>query len=279
MTSLSKVSPAADFVGGVRLADDFDISLVMTTIAALQHENDSLEKLHRDLLEVASRERKNRQRRDRRASGSSTPGGTTTSCRPTWAEIRDETRDNLFRRKFRMTKDEFALLCSKIKAAVGPSEFNNKKGVCGEVRVAVGLRLLCGGSYLDLVGRAYGVKSVKSVYNFFDMSIDWLDRTLSFPLVGLLLRLKEGDSSALAELKMIANHFAVDSDGVFMGCIGAIDGLAVRILCPSGVADPGNYICRKCFYALNVQAICDRHKRILWISPGHQVGANSLSIL
>ena len=102
MTSLSKVSPAADFVGGVRLADDFDISLVMTTIAALQHENDSLEKLHRDLLEVASKERKNRQRRDRRASGSSTPGATTTSCCPTWAEVCDETRDNLFRSKFRL---------------------------------------------------------------------------------------------------------------------------------------------------------------------------------
>lgn len=83
-------------------------------------------------------------------------------------------------------------------------------------------------------------------------------------------RLGDGDLSAIEELKEIAADFAVDSDGVFYGCIGAIDGLAIRIRCPSNVPDPGNYFCRKNFYALNVQAICDRQKRILWLSPGHQ---------
>ena len=283
MTSLSKVSPAANFVDGVRLADDFDIGLVTTLISALLHENDCLEKLHWDLLVVVLRETKKRQRcdrtADRRAAASSNPGATPVSRFPSWAEIRDETRDNLFCCKFWRTKGDFALVCDKIKAAVGSAEFDNKKGVCGEVRVAIGLRLLCGGSYLDLVGRTYGVQSAQSVYTYFHIFISWLDRTFSFPPVALLQRLKDGDKSALDELKLIANHFAVDSDGVFMGCIGAIDGLAVRIRSPSNVADPSNYFCRKCFYALNVQAICDCLKRILWISPGHQVRASSLSIL
>jgi len=40
-------------------------------------------------------------------------------------------------------------------------------------------------------------------------------------------------------------------------------------MCPrtSDVPDPGNYYCRKGFYALNVQAICDKKKRFLWVNP------------
>lgn len=57
---------------------------------------------------------------------------------------------------------------------------------------------------------------------------------------------------------------------VFYGCFGAIDGLAVRIKSPTEVPDLVNYFCRRNFYALNIQAICDRKKRCLWISPHHQ---------
>ena len=53
-----------------------------------------------------------------------------------------------------------------------------------------------------------------------------------------------------------------------------IDGIAIRIRSPQikadGAEDPGNYYCRKGFYALNAQAICDSKKRILWISTGHK---------
>jgi len=87
----------------------------------------------------------------------------------------------------------------------------------------------------------------------------------------LIKILSDGDlTTALDELKEIGADFSVDSYGCFLGCIGAIDGLAIRIKCLSNVPDFGNYFCRKNFYALNVQAICDRKKRILWISAGHQ---------
>ena len=46
------------------------------------------------------------------------------------------------------------------------------------------------------------------------------------------------DSSALkgmklSELQEISSEFAADSDIVFYGCFGAIDGLAVRIKSPT----------------------------------------------
>ena len=64
----------------------------------------------------------------------------------------------------------------------------------------------------------------------------------------------------------MSDDFALDSNGVFKGCVGAIDGLAIRIRRPVGVADARNYFCRKNFYAINVQAICDKQKRFTWLS-------------
>eukprot|EP00804_Cyclotella_cryptica_P009908 CCRYP_014179-RA/>CCRYP_014179-RA protein AED:0.05 eAED:0.09 QI:47/0/0/1/0/0/3/0/331 len=136
--------------------------------------------------------------------------------------------------------------------------------VCGQVRLAIGLRLLFGGSYLDLVGRSYRVKSIQSVDNYFEPTITWINKTFDFELVELLQQFKNGNLSALAKLKEISSDFALDSDMVFNGCIGAINGLAVHIKCPTEVWDPGNYFCRKNFYALNVQAICDRNKRCIF---------------
>ena len=72
-----------------------------------------------------------------------------------------------------------------------------------------------------------------------------------------------------ARLHGIAADFANKTNGVFYGVIGALDGLALRITSPTlnEVAVPGNFYCRKGFFALNVQAICDRQKRFLWCYP------------
>jgi hypothetical protein len=36
------------------------------------------------------------------------------------------------------------------------------------------------------------------------------------------------------------------------------------------ISDPGNYYCRKGFYALNVQAICDKLRRFIWVKTGNK---------
>ena len=64
----------------------------------------------------------------------------------------------------------------------------------------------------------------------------------------------------------MSDDFALDSNGFFKGCVGAIDGLTVPIRRSVGVADAGNYFCRKIFYAINVQAICNKQKRFTWLS-------------
>jgi hypothetical protein len=64
----------------------------------------------------------------------------------------------------------------------------------------------------------------------------------------------------------IATPFSYTSNGILAGIVGALDGIAIRIRSPTlaEVSDPGNYYCRKGFFALNVQAICDHAKKFLW---------------
>ena len=130
--------------------------------------------------------------------------------------------------------------------------------------LVISIRMVAGGSYLDLVP-LFEVSS-GHLYVIFHVFSDWVELTLEFPLVRWL-REKRWN-----EINHLANQFAEKSDGVFYGPFAAIDGLAVRIRSPrlKEVTDPGNYYCRKGFYALNVQAICDKRKRFLWCYPSNK---------
>jgi hypothetical protein len=205
--------------------------------------------------------------------------------RKTWSEFQDNLDDTTFRRMFRMSKESFERLCEKILNSIGVEHFrpesflssgnylpqleaaNNYLGgfISGELKVAITIRMLAGASYLDLI---FGFSISRStLYREFDNVTDWINGCFEFGLSGYL---KNKDVNAL---KNVSNGFADFSNGVFNGIIGALDGIAIRINCPTaadGVADPGNYWTRKQFYALNVQAICDSKKRFLWVSTGQQ---------
>jgi hypothetical protein len=56
------------------------------------------------------------------------------------------------------------------------------------------------------------------------------------------------ETTDLAGLKRMSNEFgAQKSNGHFEGCIGGMDGIALKIGCPQleqdGVANPGDYFC------------------------------------
>jgi hypothetical protein len=61
----------------------------------------------------------------------------------------------------------------------------------------------------------------------------------------------------------------------YKGCFGSLDGLVLKIKRPVITKDLPNlgvYYCRKGFFALNCQAICDVRKRVLWMSSIHNIG-------
>ena len=198
-----------------------------------------------------------------------------------FSEIVETVDDRTFKRMFRMNKEWFLQLVNKIEATVSPAVFKSEAYlmsnasctqaatatvggfISGEVKIALTIRILAGASYLDLM-LLYGVKR-PSLYRAFHEGIRWINESFTFPLGRWI---KDQDTAALNEL---ANGFADRSDGVFFGCIGALDGIAIRIDSPTMKEDenPGQYFCRKGFFALNAQCICDASKRILWLSTGH----------
>lgn len=194
--------------------------------------------------------------------------------RPTWIGFTNRVSDTHFRRQFRMSRTAFTNLCTVLSASVGETTFRpehvvhqthnaasllSRGGLIpGEVKTAISIRLLAGASYLDL-NPLFDV-STSHIYLIFDEFLLWVLKAFTFPLMQFL------QDENWPALHAIAEPFSYGSNGAFSGIIGPLDGLAVRMRSPkrTEVSDPGNYYCRKGFFALNVQAICDRCKKFLW---------------
>ena len=67
--------------------------------------------------------------------------------------------------------------------------------------------------------------------------------------------------SSIERLEQIKEGFDAASKHKMTGCVGALDGMAVRMERPRGVPDPHLYWHRKHFYAVNLQAIVDAQRR------------------
>ena len=135
-----------------------------------------------------------------------------------------------------------------------------------EVKLAMTLCLLAGASYFDMFlwfnVKPNHVKSFSCV-----IMRDWFcnDKVLRFNYYTNVLYDTENCNT-------IRSEFTVKSSGVMSGVIGALGGWLVKIRCLTmeEVHNPaGKYFSRKGFYALNVQAIADLKKRIIW----HHIGA------
>jgi hypothetical protein len=161
--------------------------------------------------------------------------------RSTWSTFADNFSDRIFRRMFRMSRESFEVLCSLIESCVGEEVFKSERYLAGrwgstatdaatnamggflsgEMKVAMTIRLLAGGSYLDILA-SYATGET-AVYNAFHEVIGWINSTFSFPLTEILRNHDE------ISLHKISDGFAAFSSYVFRGCFGAIDGIAIRI--------------------------------------------------
>jgi hypothetical protein len=208
-----------------------------------------------------------------------------------WDEFQEKLTDKQFRRYFRMDKECFKLLCERITDTVGQHEFkseqyldNLRNGVIGhkyleamdhahrkstggfisgEIKLALTLRLLAGGSYMDL--SLLFETSFSYCYKIFHYVIqNWINND-NFIKINGADYLNDED-----RMKKVACEFSRASNGLFSGAIGAIDGWLVRIKKPTWkrdkVKNAASYYSRKGFYALNIQVVVDRKKRVLYRS-------------
>ena len=213
--------------------------------------------------------------------------------RKKWSLEQKRFSDTLFYRLFRMYRACFLQLCLDIEAEVGTKEFKSEQylqhldttaimdrtssayharkhtsgdTISGEWKVALTLRMMAGATYLDMyLWSNVSTFHICKIFNH--VTKNWINAALSIDIYDDVM----GNENKLHE---IINAFSKTSDGILTGCIGALDGWLVPILCPklSEVNNPGKYFARKGFYALNVQVICDKEKRVTWRSIG-QIGS------
>ena len=206
--------------------------------------------------------------------------------RTTWEEFNTKVTDVHFRRMFRMTRDCFSMLCNRIIVHVGESNFKSEAYldaylrdnsyndtftrmhhahlstsggyISGEVKLAIAIRMLAGGSALDLaVIFDVSVSHCKSI--FIDVLHNWIIKS---NIGNINMKRYLNDE---VELDRVSNGFSQRSNGILTGAIGAIDGWLVKIQRPSEkrdlISNPSSFFSRKGFYALNVQIIVNHEKK------------------
>ena len=141
-----------------------------------------------------------------------------------------------FRRYFRMERYCFNLLVATIKDNAGEENFKSEQYIqnlesnihtahkkstggyiSGEIKLALTLRLLAGGSYLDL--ELLFEVSFSYSYQIFHHLLDNLILTEDFMDIKGLDYIEDE-----ASMDEVLRKFVANSQGIFSGCIGALDG-------------------------------------------------------
>ena len=165
-----------------------------------------------------------------------------------------------FRRFYKLDYDNFRTVLRRLvphMAKVLPKS-SQDQAVLYELELAVTLRWLAGGNYMD-------------IYLLHGISESSFWRAIHAVVHALLIEYGESelgeakftDPERLAEIELTFDRATA---GLIRGCVGAIDGMAVKIKRPgkNECENPVSYFSRKGFYAVVLQAICDGNCRFLW---------------
>jgi hypothetical protein len=156
----------------------------------------------------------------------------------------------------------YALL-NKQKNLLAAHEHTTGGFISGEVKLAITLRMLAGGSYLDLA-LLYEMGQSSAHIIFHQVVAEWINDERLVDINGIKYISDEG------RLTKGALGFAQITNGALCSCMGALDGWIVKIQRPWKKRDkcpnPSSDYSRKGFYGINVQAIVDSKKRILFRS-------------
>lgn len=174
--------------------------------------------------------------------------------------VTDIYSDRIFKRAFRMDRDVFAKLLNLIREDITKNDEMGRRSkrptIKPDVRMGVTLRMLAGASYLDLM-TSYQI-SASAVYEIFHDTCDVLMRKLWLP----------GLPNTVQGLRRMAEEFRISRSppSPLPGCIGALDGIAIKIKKPEWCLGPACYWCRKGYYAIPVQALVDSNYRFICYS-------------
>eukprot|EP00804_Cyclotella_cryptica_P030660 CCRYP_015674-RA/>CCRYP_015674-RA protein AED:0.26 eAED:0.14 QI:0/0/0/1/0/0/3/0/311 len=146
--------------------------------------------------------------------------------------------------------------------------------ISGEVKLAITLPMLAGGSYLDLT-LLYEMDQSSTCIIFHQVVAEWINDERLVDINGIKY------ISAKERMTKVALGFAQITNGALCGCMGALDSWIVKIQRPWKKCDkcpnPSSHYSCKGYYGINIQAIVDSKKRILFQSI-HEFESNVLLI-
>jgi DDE superfamily endonuclease len=166
-----------------------------------------------------------------------------------------------FTRALRMGRPAFFELVRKLKPGLERDARQGARSSAGriepDVRLAVTIRMLAGGSVWDLM-QVFGLGR-STTYDIFHATLDVIMFAMQLP--GLPCT----DSSLL---RALADGFKTSRGPVnpIDGCVSALDGIAFCMQRPSKEFTQRVYFCRKGFYALPVQACVDYRYKFQYMS-------------
>jgi DDE superfamily endonuclease len=165
-------------------------------------------------------------------------------------ELSSSMTDCFFRRMYSMPRSVFYKLVEKLEES---DERNTSPALAAKLSMC--LRWLVGGSYIDIA-----VCHRVAVSSFFASC----DEVLTLINESVHITFNPADKENNDKQSRAFGR------GVspLSGCVGAVDGLAVRIAEPRGIEipNPSSYYNRKGFFAIVVQAMCDASYRFSFIS-------------
>lgn len=167
----------------------------------------------------------------------------------TFSSITCVYNESMFRRAFRMDQRMFEVLVDIVRDDITKDEEMGKRSgrttLPPDIKVAVFLRMMAGGSYLDMpTSYRIGTSSAHAIFN---SVLEAVNRRIQLP----------GLPKSRAALKIMSDEFKTSRvpHSPLSGCVGALDGIAIKIKKPADTLRPKEYFCRKHFFALPVQAL------------------------
>ena len=157
-----------------------------------------------------------------------------------FAKMRDFMSDNEFRLKYGLNPAAFDHLLGLIKDEItdvpgGHGGIRNSAIIPPEVKLAVTLRWLRGASYHDLYYE-WGMSRATFYRTWLRVCRAIMKQpSLALKLPQAIAAWKQGDSSMLSKL---AAGFGRFTDGIFKFCVGALDGVQIKINRPRSSEDP-----------------------------------------
>jgi hypothetical protein len=174
-----------------------------------------------------------------------------------------ENSPELFTRMYRLSPSSFDQLLFIIQPTLEPIRKTGKNFVPPIIKLCLGLRVLAGGSYLDL---SFGYNVPHNCVHFYAWQALLAIDSSTHPFID---NIKSPIYATSEELEEMEEGFAKLSQYNLSGTIAAGDGIVFKMIMPTNEevdGDVTSYYTRKGYYAYGLQAFCDATCRFVMIS-------------